>query len=216
MSQEDQQRILYYTNLCETLYGPASQQDRERAEHILEHAFPTFSDAAGSGVAGRRPSLDSSYAYDISSPQDSAYALTVLLKNSPNPYVQMFASSRLKALITDQFPVFSQEAKIQSRNFILEYTYMHPNLQPFVIIQLAQVLAMLTKLGWFDLDEFKNVHGDLNQFLQASVDHRIVGLQMLTVLVQDINLPIPARNLARHRKTGKVYRARIKFGYLMF
>jgi hypothetical protein len=114
MSQEDQQRILYYTNLCETLYGPASQQDRERAEHILEHAFPTFSDAAGSGVAGRRPSLDSSYAYDISSPQDSAYALTVLLKNSPNPYVQMFASSRLKALITDQFPVFSQEAKIQS------------------------------------------------------------------------------------------------------
>jgi hypothetical protein len=87
MSQEDQQRILYYTNLCETLYGPASQQDRERAEHILEHAFPTFSDAAGSGVAGRRPSLDSSYAYDISSPQDSAYALTVLLKNSPNPYV---------------------------------------------------------------------------------------------------------------------------------
>lgn len=52
-------------------------------------------------------------------------------------------------------------------NFILEYTYMHPNLQPFVIIQLAQVLAMLTKLGWFDLDEFKNVHGDLNQFLQV-------------------------------------------------
>jgi exportin-7 len=44
---------------------------------------------------------------------------------------------------------------------------MHPNLQPFVIIQLAQVLAMLTKLGWFDLDEFKNVHGDLNQFLQV-------------------------------------------------
>ncbi|KAG2176377.1 hypothetical protein INT43_005611 [Umbelopsis isabellina] len=206
MSQEDQQRILYYTNLCETLYGPASQQDRERAEHILEHAFPTFSDAAGSGVAGRRPSLDSSYAYDISSPQDSAYALTVLLKNSPNPYVQMFASSRLKALITDQFPVFSQDAKIQSRNFILEYTYMHPNLQPFVIIQLAQVLAMLTKLGWFDLDEFKNVHGDLNQFLQASVDHRIVGLQMLTVLVQDINLPIPTRNLARHRKTAVAFR----------
>jgi hypothetical protein len=114
MSQEEQQRILYYTNLCETLYGSASHQDRERAEHILEHAFPTFADAAGSGVAARRPSLDSSYAYDISSPQDSAYALTVLLKNSPNPYVQMFASTRLKALITDQFPVFSQEAKIQS------------------------------------------------------------------------------------------------------
>ncbi|GAB5593863.1 hypothetical protein Unana1_08763 [Umbelopsis nana] len=206
MSQEDQQRILYYTNLCETLYGSASQQDRERAEHILEHAFPTFADAAGSGVAGRRPSLDSSYAYDISSPQDSAYALTLLLKNSPNPYVQMFASTRLKALITDQFPVFSQEAKIQSRNFILEYTYLHPNLQPFVIVQLAQVFAMLTKLGWFDLDEFKNVHRDLNQFLQASIDHRIVGLQILTILVQDINLPIPARNLARHRKTAVAFR----------
>lgn len=114
MSQDDQQRIAYYTNLCETLYGASSHQDRERAEHILEHAFPTFADAAGSGVAGRRPSLDSSYAYDISSPQDSAYALTLLLKNSPNPYVQMFASTRLKALITDQFPVFSQEAKIQT------------------------------------------------------------------------------------------------------
>jgi hypothetical protein len=90
---------------------------------------------------------------------------------------------------------------------------------------------MLTKLGWFDLEEFKTVHRDLNQFLQvilrhtppppvilqchniililihqiqASIDHRIVGLQLLTILVQDINLPIPARNLARHRKTGKI------------
>ncbi|KAI9285764.1 armadillo-type protein [Umbelopsis sp. AD052] len=206
MSQDDQQRIVYYTNLCETLYGASSHQDRERAEHILEHAFPTFADAAGSGVAGRRPSLDSSYTYDISSPQDSAYALTLLLKNSPNPYVQMFASTRLKALITDQFPVFSQDAKIQTRNFVLEYLYLHPNLQPFVIVQLAQVFTMLTKLGWFDLDEFKTVHRDLNQFLQASIDHRIVGLQLLTILVQDINLPIPARNLARHRKTAVAFR----------
>jgi exportin-7 len=54
-----------------------------------------------------------------------------------------------------------------SGNFILEYTYLHPNLQPFVIVQLAQVFAMLTKLGWFDLDDFKNVHRDLNQFLQV-------------------------------------------------
>lgn len=46
---------------------------------------------------------------------------------------------------------------------------MHPDLQPFIITQLAGVLALLTRLGWLDLDEFQNVEKDINQFLQVKL-----------------------------------------------
>ena len=52
---------------------------------------------------------------------------------------------------------------------------MHPDLQPFVIAQLAGVLASLTRLGWADMEEYRNVHKDINQFLQVIKKMGIVG-----------------------------------------
>jgi hypothetical protein len=52
--------------------------------------------------------------------------------------------------------------------FLLEYAYIHPDLQPFVIIQLASVLALLTRFGWLEIDEYQNVFKDMTQFLQVS------------------------------------------------
>jgi hypothetical protein len=44
---------------------------------------------------------------------------------------------------------------------------MHPDLLPFIITQLAGVLAYLTLLGWADIDQYKNVHKDILQFIQV-------------------------------------------------
>lgn len=51
---------------------------------------------------------------------------------------------------------------------MLDYAYMHPDLQPFVITQLAGVLALLTRFGWLDHEEYQNVYKDMTLFLQVS------------------------------------------------
>lgn len=61
-------------------------------------------------------------------------------------------------------------------SFLLEYCFMHTDLEPFVITQLAGVLALLTRLGWLDVEEYRNVQKDIHQFLQASLlDNMHVG-----------------------------------------
>lgn len=52
---------------------------------------------------------------------------------------------------------------------MLEYAYIHPDLQSFVIIHLASVLALLTRFGWMEIDEYQNVYKDLTQFIQVSI-----------------------------------------------
>ncbi|OAD70386.1 hypothetical protein PHYBLDRAFT_188120 [Phycomyces blakesleeanus NRRL 1555(-)] len=205
MSQDD--RTLYFASLCEQLYIPKSPQERENIQKILEYSFPTFADEAGSGIAiGMPPVLDGRQSFVITSPTDTASALRVLLENSPSPYVQTFSLSRLKQLISAQFSIFDGETKLQLRTFLLEYAFMHPDLQPFVITQLASVLALLTRLGWQDVEEYRNVQQDINQFYQASVDHRIVGMQILAIIIQDINAPSPPRNSAKFRKAAGGFR----------
>jgi hypothetical protein len=53
--------------------------------------------------------------------------------------------------------------------FLLEYAYIHPDLQPFVMTQLASVLALLTRFGWLDHEEYQSVYNDMTQFLQVKV-----------------------------------------------
>lgn len=51
--------------------------------------------------------------------------------------------------------------------FLLEYAFIHYDLQPFVINQLASVLALLTRFGWLDHEEYQQVYKDMTQFLQV-------------------------------------------------
>lgn len=51
---------------------------------------------------------------------------------------------------------------------------MHPDLMPFIITQLAGVLAALTLLGWADIEQYKNVHKDIQQFIQVFIIHCVL------------------------------------------
>ncbi|KAG1495601.1 hypothetical protein G6F54_007056 [Rhizopus delemar] len=83
---------------------------------------------------------------------------------------------------------------------------MHPDLIPFVVSQLASLLAIMTLIGWFEVEKYKDVYKDISQFIQASVDHRIIGLQILSVLVQDMNPPSFTRNSSKYRKAAGEFR----------
>lgn len=159
MSQQNE-RTAYFASLCQQLYNPKSPEERNQAQKILEHSFPTFTDTSGLPPAG----VDNQ---EINTPTDTASALRVLLESSPDPYVLTFALSRLKQLVQAQFALFNQDAKIQLRSFLLQYAFMHPDLLPFIITQLASVLAAITLLGWADVEQYKNVHKDILEFIQV-------------------------------------------------
>ncbi|RUS20332.1 Exportin-7-B [Endogone sp. FLAS-F59071] len=205
MSNPDQLRIL--EKLCMDFYNATASEQRAEAEKILDISFPSFSD--NSNI---RPA-NGEVAASPRTPTESAYALQIFLDHSPSPYAQMFALTKLTAIVTDHFSVFPAEFKTSLRNFMLTYAGRHPDLSHFIINSIAKLFAMLTKLGWFDADDFRNVNEDLSKFLQATIEHRIVGLQILSVVVQEINQPLPPRNLARHRKTGMPKRDMVLFRF---
>lgn len=107
MSQTDE-RFLYVSSLCEQLYNPKSSSEGEQAQRMLENSFPTFSDSTSHS--------DNPPPFGIRTPTDTANALRIILENSPSPYVQTFALSRLKQLVLAQFTLFERETKIQLRN----------------------------------------------------------------------------------------------------
>lgn len=182
MAQQDE-RIGYFSTLCHELYNPKSASERDQVQKILEASFPTFASDSHVTLNETIPS------FHIANPTDTANALRILLENSPNPYVQTFALSRLKQLVLAQFTLFDNDTKIQLRKtrkyillltdykliffligtFLLEYAYIHPDLQSFVITQLASVLAILTRFGWLEIDEYQNVYKDMTQFLQVKL-----------------------------------------------
>ncbi|KAI7904443.1 armadillo-type protein [Cokeromyces recurvatus] len=196
MTQQQDECIAYFSTLCQDLFNPEGPSKRDEIQKILEASFPTFSSSDSTTKLTNVPS------FGIVTPTDTANALRIMLENSPNPYVQTFSLSRLKQLVMAQFTIFDKDTKIQLRTFLLQYAYIHPDLQPFVITQLASVLALLTRFGWLDIEEYQNVYKDMTQFLQASHDHRIVGLQILSIIVQDINSTSMPKYAAKFRKAA--------------
>ncbi|KAI8064521.1 armadillo-type protein [Gongronella butleri] len=202
--------INYCAALCDQLYQAPNAEERLQAQKILEYQFPTFSDEGGGGIAMASVPAPAGFqqqlAFPIASPTDTASTLRLLLENSPSPYVQTFCFARLKQLVLAQFAVFTDDTKEQLRTFLLEYAFMHPDLMPFIITHLASLLAQLTLLGWVDLDSYQNIYNDILQFVQATMDHRIVGMQILAVIIQDMNPPSFTRSSTRFRKAASGFK----------
>jgi hypothetical protein len=61
-------------------------------------------------------------------------------------------------------------------------------------------------LGWFDDKTHRELADDVTKFLQATVDHCILGLKILNQLVDELNIPTTGRTLTQHRKTSVSFR----------
>uniref|UniRef100_A0A7N2M263 Importin N-terminal domain-containing protein n=1 Tax=Quercus lobata TaxID=97700 RepID=A0A7N2M263_QUELO len=124
-------------NLCERLYNSQDSVERAHAERTLK-CF----------------SVNTDY---ISQCQ-------YILDNSLTPYALMLASSSLLKQVTEQsLPL---QLRLDIRNYLINYLATRgPDLEPFVVGSLIQLLCRVTKFGWLDDDRFKEVIKEAMNFL---------------------------------------------------
>lgn len=131
----------------------------------------------------------------------------LILDNSQSAYAQLFASNSLEILVTQFWNNFSPEQKLEMRNYILSYLGQYAqSLEPYVIKSLTKLVCRITKLGWFDHQDHRNIIDETSSFLEASISHHIVGLKLLNALVDEMNTPTQGRTLTLHRKTAVSFR----------
>ncbi|KAB1259833.1 Ran-binding protein 17 [Camelus dromedarius] len=115
----------------------------------------------------------------------------LLLEQGTTSYAQLLAATCLSKLVSRVNPL-PIEQRIDIRNYILNYVASQPKLAPFVIQALIQVIAKITKLGWFEVQKdqlvFREIIADVKKFLQGTVEHCIIGVMILSELTQEMNL----------------------------
>lgn len=176
----DQTQLTQVEELCQALYqGTSSSQRAEAQQQLLT----------------------------LQSSVDFIPQCQFILDNSSSPYAQLVASTSLESLITQFWNSFTLEQKLDIRNFLLRYLGNHANqLQDFVVGHLSKLACRITKLGWFDNPEHREIVDEISKFLEASVDHSLIGLKMMTALVDEMNTPTTGRSLTIHRKTAVSFR----------
>mmetsp|Transcript_22610 Transcript_22610/g.49084 ORF Transcript_22610/g.49084 Transcript_22610/m.49084 type:complete len:1118 (-) Transcript_22610:1693-5046(-) len=183
----DQQQLSQVESLCETLYTGAASTS-ESGEPITR-----------AEAQSRLLSLQSSADYI---PQ-----CQYILDHSSSHYARLVAANSLTELITTHWNNFTVPQRIDIRNYILGYlANQGPNLQDFVVVSLIKLVCRITKLGWFDDKTHRELADDVTKFLQATVDHCILGLRILNQLVDELNIPTTGRTLTQHRKTSVSFR----------
>lgn len=89
------------------------------------------------------------------------------------------------------------DERVQLRNYVLNYlANKGPQLEQYVRLELTTLLCRVTKLGWTDGPTHKTIVEDVGRFLDASEEHCVIGLQVLTRLVSDMN-----RSVSNTRRT---------------
>jgi exportin-7 len=75
-----------------------------------------------------------------------------------------------------------------------------------LVLSLIKLVCRITNLGWFDDAAHRDLPDDVTKFLQATVDHCILGLKILNQLVDELNIQTTGRTLTQHRKTSVSFR----------
>ncbi|XP_066279027.1 exportin-7-like isoform X5 [Branchiostoma lanceolatum] len=134
----------------------------------------------------------------------------LLLERGTSGYAQLLAASSLTKLVSRNSAGLPLEQRIDIRNYVLNYLATRPKLANFVTQALILLYARITKLGWFDSEKeefiFRNVIDEVTKLLQGSVEHCIIGVQILAELTNEMNQPDTSRPLTKHRKVASSFR----------
>ncbi|XP_014218065.1 exportin-7 isoform X2 [Copidosoma floridanum] len=186
MSMDPLQEVRQLELLCKQLYE--SQDSAHRVE--AEKALVNFQNAP-----------------------DTLTKCQMLLDRGDSAYSQLLAATTLTKLICRSAQGLSLQQRLDIRNYVLNYLATQPKLPNFVIQALVTLFARITKLGWFDSDKeefiFRNVVNDVSKFLQGSVEHCMIGVQLLSQLTSEMNQisEVDAnRSLTKHRKIASSFR----------
>jgi exportin-7 len=183
----DAKQLAQVEALCETLYtgAPSTSEDGQPIPR--------------SEAQARLLSLQSSSEYI---PQ-----CQYILDHSSNMYARLVASNSLTEVITNYWNSFTVAQRIDIRNYVLGYLASQgPSMQDFVVTSLIKLVCRITKLGWFDDPVHRELPDDVTKFLQATVDHCVLGLKILNQLVDELNIPTSGRTLTQHRKSSVSFR----------
>lgn len=180
----DQSQLLQVESLCHALYQGTNSAQRSEAQQQL---------------------------LTLQSSIDFIPQCQFILDHSTQPYAQIVACSSLENLVTQFWINFTIPQKVGVHNYILSFLGSHADkLQEFVLGHLTKLSARITKLGWFDSIEFREVINEINKFLDVqSISHNLVGIKLLNALVDEMNTPISGRTLTVHRKTAVSFRDHI-------
>jgi len=129
-----------------------------------------------------------------------------ILDSSQQPYALLVASNSLMSLITGHWNSFTTAQRIEIRNYVLSYLGNNPHHPTYVTSQLIRLVCRITKLGWFDDRSHRELPEEVTKFLQATVEHCVLGLKLLNGLVEELNVPTQGRTLTQHRKTAVSFR----------
>jgi len=128
-----------------------------------------------------------------------------ILDNTKLNYAQLLASNSLEALMSKFWTSFSLEQKLEIRNYVLNYLASH-FVDEFVLTSLLKLMCRITKLGWFDGPQHRDIIKDVTKFLGSGPDHHVIGLKLLNSLIEEMNIQNPSRTLTQHRKTAVSFR----------
>jgi len=181
-------------NACVNLYTSPDQNKRIEAEKYLKMMFPTFNDSSTSSNVNTGASLSHS-------PYETIQQCHRILEQTKSSYTQLFLINLLQELVI-HWQIYSVEQKVTMRNFILMYLGNRCPFEQFVINSISKYFTLITKLGWFDSDDYRDIVGDFSKFIESSPICCLTGLQVLAFFVTDMNLPSQAlKNISKNRKT---------------
>lgn len=129
-----------------------------------------------------------------------------ILDNSTNPYAQHLAAQALETLVTKYWSNFTNEQRIDMRNYILSYL-TSKYLEPFVLMALTKCCCRITKLGWFDSVEQREIIGKAAAIMQEEFpEYQVVGLRLYITMVDEMDTPTAGKTMTLHRKTAVSFR----------
>ena len=118
-----------------------------------------------------------------------------VLDNSKSPTAQVVACNSLTALITNHWDN-STLPHIEIRNYALSFLFTQAGTQTspgYVVRAMTRLFSRITRLGWLTSEAHRNVLQELNRFFDASIEHFVMGLQLMFDLVEELDVPAHTR-----------------------
>lgn len=112
-------------------------------------------------------------------------------------------------LITSHWTSVSDHQKEEMRSFLLDYLAKNgPDLYrsaPMGVSPVVRLLCRVIKLAWLEGPQHQMVTQKVDQFLQSSPLHWVLGLEIYTDLTTDMQ-PTIGPSMSRHRRTALSFR----------
>lgn len=181
---QDDYKIQQIELLCKQMYESSDPNERSKAERAM---------------------------LEFGSSPNCLDKCRALIERSSSPYAQLLGAQTLVKIVGKQNCNLTLEQKLEVRNYALNYLANNQNLAPFVVQALTKLFARITKLIWFDTKESQQIIPLVNQyFFQVNIERQIIGVLLLSQLVQEINQVegdlVLHRSLTRQRRISSTFR----------